>query len=91
MSFCGPAFGVGHPEKPLPPVRGSEARSAQIDAPAGVIRVTQVRLNKVEPSKSVCRRNLFAKANERSSCLDESKEFWPKMPLIVERFFLAGV
>jgi hypothetical protein len=47
-------------------------------------------LNKVEPSESVDRRNLFAKAYDRSSCLDESKELWPKMPFVVERFTFAG-
>jgi hypothetical protein len=71
-------------------VRGSDARSAQIDRPAGVSRVIQVRLNKVEPSESVNGRNLLAKANERSSCLDEPKELWPKMPFVVERFAFAG-
>jgi hypothetical protein len=71
-------------------VRGPEARSAQIDRPAGVIRVIQVRLNKVEPSESVNGRNLFAKANDRSSCFDEWKPDWPKMPFVVERLALAG-
>jgi hypothetical protein len=82
--------GVGHPIKTLPSVRGSEARSADIDRPAGVIRVIQVRLNSVEPSESVNGRNLFPKANDRSSCLDEAKELWPKMPFVVERFAFAG-
>jgi len=50
----------------------------------------QVRLNKVEPSESVNGRNLLAKANERSSCFDETKELWPKMPFVVERFAFAG-
>ncbi len=84
------ACGVGHPIKTLPSVRGSEARSAEIDRPAGVCRVIQVRLNKVEPSESVNGRNLLAKANERSSCFDEAKELWPKMPFVVERFAFAG-
>jgi hypothetical protein len=82
--------GVGHPIKTLPSVRGSEARSAEIDSPAGVTRVIQVRLNKVEPSESVNGCNLFAKANERSSCFDEWKPLWPKMPFVVERFAFAG-
>jgi hypothetical protein len=68
---------------------GSEARSAQIDRPCGVTRTVQVRLNKVEPSESVNGRNLLAKANERSSCFDQSKELWPKMPFIVERLAFA--
>ena len=81
---------MGHPIKTLPSVRGSEARSAEIDRPAGVIRVIQVRLNNVEPSESVNGRNLLAKANERSSCFDETKELWPKMPFVVERLAFAG-
>src|ERR1017187_428700 len=84
------AFGVGHPINTLSSVRGSEARSAEIVRPAGVIRVIQVRLNKVEPSESVNGSNLFAKANERSSCFDEWKPDWPKMPFVVERFAFTG-
>lgn len=71
-------------------MRAADARSAQIDRPAGVTRVIQVRLNKVEPSESVNGRNLLAKANDRSSCFDEPKELWPKMPRVVERFAFAG-
>ena len=51
--FISDDFGVGHPIKTLPSVRGSDARSAEIDRPAGVTRVIQVRLNKVEPRESV--------------------------------------
>ena len=80
----------GAPVIPLPDVGRAEARSAQIDRPAGVTRVIQVRLNKVEPSESVNGRNLLANAYDRSSCFDESKEFWPKMPFVVERFAFAG-
>jgi len=69
---------------------GSDARSAGIENPIGVIRVLQVRSNNVEPSESVNARYLLAKANERSSCFDESKELWPKMPFVVERFAFAG-
>ncbi len=82
--------GVGHPINTLSSVGGSEARSAEIDRPAGVARVIQVRLNKVEPSESVNGRNLLAKAYDRSSCFDETKEVWPKVPFIVERFAFAG-
>jgi hypothetical protein len=71
-------------------VRGSEARSAQIDRPCGVTRTVQVRLNKVEPSESVNGRNLLAKRNDRSSCFDESKELWPKMPFVVERLAFSS-
>jgi hypothetical protein len=33
VSFCGPAFAVGHPEQPLSDVRRADARSAQIGGP----------------------------------------------------------
>jgi hypothetical protein len=71
-------------------MRRPDARSAEIDRPAGVTRTVQVRLNKVEPRQSVNGRNLLAKANDRSSCFDETKELWPKMPFVVERFTFAG-
>jgi hypothetical protein len=51
--------------------------------------VIQVSSNSVEPSESVNARYLLAKANDRSSCFDETKELWPKMPLVVERFTFA--
>ena len=91
---CGPfqslACAVGHPIQTLPSVRGSDARCAGIETPAGVIRVIQVSSNSVEPSESVNARYLLAKAHERSSCFDETKELWPKMPFVVERFAFAG-
>jgi hypothetical protein len=58
-----PAFasGVGHEPRPLPDVRGADARSAQIRRPNVVARVFQVRENKVEPVEAVSARNLLAK------------------------------
>jgi hypothetical protein len=59
------ATAVGHPDKPqsLSDVRRADARSAQIDRPAGVIRSFQVSLNKVEPSKAVLARNLLQRCS----------------------------
>ena len=51
----------GQEPKPLPDVRSTEARSAQICRPNGVARNFQVSENKVEPTESVFARNLFAK------------------------------
>jgi hypothetical protein len=93
LSVFGPpdgVLGVGHPIQTLSPLGRSDARSAEIDSPAGVTRVIQVSVNSVEPSESVNRRNLLAKAYERSSFADEKKPDWPKMPFVVERFSFAG-
>jgi hypothetical protein len=84
------AFGVGHEIHSLPDVRSADARSAGIETPAGVSLVIQVRSYKVEPREAVKARYLFAKDCDRSSCFDESKPSWPKVPRIVERFAFAG-
>ena len=63
--------GVGHPIQSLSDVRRTEARSAGIDRPEGVARAFHVRLNKVEPSKSVLARNLFASDSDRSALFDK--------------------
>jgi len=52
-------------------MRRTDARSAQIDRPAGVARSFQVSLYEVEPSKAVLARNLLAKDDARSALLDE--------------------
>ena len=75
---------MGHPIKTLPLVRGSEARSAEIDRPAGVSRVIQVRLNNVEPSERVIVCNLFAKEDVRATLLDELGPDRPEMALVGE-------
>ncbi len=58
-------------------MRCAEARSAEIERPEGVARAFHVRLNKVEPSKSVLARNLFAKELARSALADEMEERGP--------------
>lgn len=63
-------------------MRRPEARSAQIDRPDGVIRSFQVRVNSVEPSKSVLGRNLFAKHNDRADGLDEPEELGPEVTVV---------
>jgi hypothetical protein len=74
--------GLGHPVQSLSDVRRTEARRAGIDRPCGVTRSFQVRLNKVEPAKSVFARNLLAKNDCRSALCDEMVERWPKVPLV---------
>ncbi|MEG3175882.1 hypothetical protein U1872_06540 [Sphingomonas sp. RB3P16] len=66
----GQLINSGEPET-LSDVRRPDARSAQIDRPAGVIRSFQVSLNKVEPTESVLARNLFSKDVRRAALLDE--------------------
>jgi hypothetical protein len=63
-------------------MRRTDARSAEIDRPAGVARVFQVSVYKVEPSEAVFRRNLFTKDNVRSALADEVVKRGPQVPLI---------
>jgi len=63
-------------------VRGTEARSAEIDRGKGVALDFHVSLNKVEPSKSVRARNLLANDDARIALLDEMMESGPKVPLV---------
>jgi len=82
--------GVGHPVEPLADVRGTEARSAQIERCAGVARCFQVRLNKVEPSKAERACNLLAKDDARATLADETEEFRPEVALVIEAELLPG-
>jgi hypothetical protein len=82
-------FGVGHEVQSLSDVRRAEARSANIERPEGVVLAFHVRLNKVEPSKCVFARRLFAKDDARISLGDESEPIRPKMSLVGEASFLA--
>ena len=50
VSFCGPAFGVGHPVEPLPDVRRPDARSAQIGGPDDIAQCFQVSAYSGEPA-----------------------------------------
>lgn len=49
VSFCGPAFGVGHPPQSLPDVRRPDARSAQIGGPDAISQCFQVSAYSGEP------------------------------------------
>jgi hypothetical protein len=63
-------------------VRRADARSAEIDRPAGVARCFQVSVYKVDPTKAVFACNLFTKDNVRSALADEVVEDWPEVPLV---------
>jgi len=84
-------FGVGHPVKPLPDVRASEARSAGIDRADGVRLAFQVSVYSVEPSESEFACNLFANDSARAPLADEWEPDRPKIALIIERFSRAGI
>lgn len=79
--FPSDALGVGHPDRSksqsLSDMRRTDARTAGIDRPDGVIRSFHVSLNKLEPSKAVLARNLFAKDDCRAALLDEMEERGP--------------
>jgi hypothetical protein len=68
----------------LSDVRRTDARSAQINRPEGVLRSFHVSVNKVEPSKSVLARNLLAKDRDsaRLRSLNEVEPRRPQVPLV---------
>lgn len=82
--FQSRAAAVGHEVQPLSDVRRTDARSAQIGRPDGVLRAFQVSPNKVEPSEAVFARNLLSKHNWRPALRQEVKERWPQMPLVIK-------
>jgi hypothetical protein len=84
--------GVGHgPEvEPLPDVRSTDARSAQIRRPDGVTRSFQVSRYSVEPIEAVRTRNLFAKDDWRAALPNEAEPFRPEVSSIGGAFFLAS-
>ena len=65
-------------------MRRADARSAEIDRPAGVARCFQVSLYKVEPTKAVFACNLLTKDDWRAALADEVVESWPQVPLIIK-------
>src|SRR5690606_22919432 len=64
-------IGVGHPPKPLPDVRRTDARSAQIGGPEGISHCFQVSTYSGEPFTSISARNLLSKDNWGSALVDE--------------------
>ena len=86
--FCRPprpsgiAFGVGHPEQPLPDVRGARARSAQIGGPDAISQRFQVSSYSGEPLAPSLARNLFSKDDWRSTLFDEEMPVRPEVPLV---------
>lgn len=70
-------------------MRGTEARSAKIECPAGVVLRFQVSLYMVEPTEAAFARNLLTKDNARSALGDEPMEGRPEVPLVSKPCSLA--
>jgi hypothetical protein len=81
---CGVVQPFSNPPEPLSDVRRPDARSAQINRPAGVARSFQVSVYKVEPTEAVLARNLLAKDDWRAALADEVEEGRPEVPLVSE-------
>jgi hypothetical protein len=75
---------TSNPPEALADVRRADARSAEIDRPAGVTRCFQVSAYKVEPAEAVFACNLLTKHDVRSALADEVVESWPEMPLVIK-------
>jgi hypothetical protein len=65
------AFGVGHPIKTLPSVRGSDATSWKYERPNGVAFALHLKRYKVEPSVTDGVSRLLAKNMLRAALSDE--------------------
>jgi hypothetical protein len=76
------AVGVGQPVRPIPDVRGTDARRRKRDTPEGVTQGLHVSVYKVDPRVSVFACNLFSKHRCRSALFDEVVEGWPQVPLV---------
>jgi hypothetical protein len=65
-------------------MRRTDARSAQIERPDGVVLTFHVRRYKVDPRERVFACRLFAKDNARVSLGDEPEPIWPEVAFIGE-------
>lgn len=79
---CGVVQPFSNPPEPLSDVRRPDARSAEINRPAGVARSFQVSVYKVEPTEAVLARNLLAKDDWRAALANEVEEGRPEVPLV---------
>jgi len=90
LSFCGPAFGVGHEPKSLSDVGRPDAASWKYGKPSGVAFRTHVSVNKVDPAPSNCCLNLLAKDDCRSCSADKSEPVGPQVAVVIGRLAPAG-
>jgi hypothetical protein len=89
-----PPFGVhglGHPvsvdplsgePEPLPDVRRTDARCANIGGPDGISQCFQVKAYIIEPRASVSARNLLSKRDCRTALGDEASKLGPEVSLV---------
>jgi hypothetical protein len=73
---------VGDEPKPVPDVRGADARSRQYRRPDGVTFSLQISLNKIEPAVSNRRFNLFTKYCCRAALSDEAEPDGPEVAFV---------
>jgi hypothetical protein len=78
------ASGVGHPIKPVPDVRSTDARRRERHRPEGVAHSFQVILYKVEPRPDIVARNLLSNDDWRAALADEMMEVRPQVPLVIK-------
>jgi hypothetical protein len=75
-------MGVGQPEKPVPDVRSTDARSRERDRPEGVAQGFHVIVYKVDPRPNITTRNLLSKDDCRAALCDEVVPGRPEVPLV---------
>jgi hypothetical protein len=88
-SFQSRADAVGQPVIASSDVGRAEARSAGFRNPEGISRCVQVSRYKVEPSVSVCSRNLLANRDRRAALFDEIVKCGPEVPLVIKPLSFA--
>jgi hypothetical protein len=88
-----PSFapGDGHEVEALSLVRRADARSAEIDRSAGVLRSFQVSKNSVEPRESSRARNLLTNDNWRVALADEPEPLWPEVAFVGDATAASGL
>jgi hypothetical protein len=85
------AVGVGHPPKPLSPVRRADARSAKIDRRKGVVRCFHVSVHMVEPVECKRARSLLTNDCARAALADEIAPDGPEVTFVGEAVAFSGL
>jgi hypothetical protein len=86
----GVGYPLGNPEQPLPDVRRTDARSAQIGGPDGISQCFQVSAYSGEPRPSILARNLLSKDDWRQALGDEPSPNRPDVPIVLDPSTLPG-
>jgi hypothetical protein len=85
-----PTSGNADEVEALTDVRRTDARSAQISSPEGVVRSFQINAYSVEPREAVRARNLLPKNRIRSALVNELEPGGPEVSLVGGSFASAG-